>query len=118
MEERTAASQGAGCGSGRGSAYWSWPGAVAGLLVVRNARGNGVKKKDDKVGPHRLAGRAFGRGPRAASRPGSRPPPPSRPRTPPPWWRAGRARWSKVLAEEGQWVEKGAVLARLDDTER
>src|SRR5262247_2556389 len=102
---------------------WLWSGlgvlivggAVAGLLVVRNARGNGEKKKDDKSGPTASPVElcVCDRG-RIST-----------------WLQTtttleaensaalvarGQGEVVAVLAEEGQWVERGSVLARLDDT--
>ena len=88
--------------------------AVAGLLVVRNARGNG-KKKDDKPGPAAAPVELsmVDRG-RIST-----------------WLQTtttleaqnaaalvarGQGEVVALLAEEGHWVEKGATLARLDDT--
>lgn len=89
---------------------------VGGLLISQNARGNGKKKKSDKSDPPAAAVEvtAVRRGDIAtylqttttlearntaglvASRQGQ---------------------VKEILAEEGQWVQAGAVLARLDDTE-
>jgi len=116
MEERTA--------TRRSRRMWVWSGlsllvvagAIAGLLVVRNARGNGAsKKKDDRSGPTAspVELSVVDRG-RIST-----------------WLQTtttleaansaalvarGQGEVVAVLAEEGQWVEKGAVLARLDDT--
>lgn len=109
--------------TGRSRRLWIWSGlgmlvvagTIAGLLVVRNARGNG-KKKDDKTGPTAAPVElsVVERG-RIST-----------------WLQTtttleaqnaaalvarGQGEVVAVLAEEGQWVERGAVLARLDDTD-
>ena len=114
MDDRTA--------TRRSRRVWLWSGlgllvvagTLAGLLVVRNARGNG-KKKDDKAGPSAspVELSVVDRG-RIST-----------------WLQTtttleaensaalvarGQGEVVAVLAEEGQWVEKGAVLARLDET--
>jgi len=114
MDDRTAGR--------RARRVWLWSGlavlvvggTLAGLLMVRNARGNG-KKKDDKGGPSAspVELSVVDRG-RIST-----------------WLQTtttleaensaalvarGQGEVVAVLAEEGQWVEKGAVLARLDDT--
>lgn len=113
MDDRTA--------TRRSRRFWLWSGlgvlvvagTIAGLLVVRNARGNG-KKKDDKAGPSSspVELSVVDRG-RIST-----------------WLQTtttleaensaalvarGQGEMVAVLAEEEQWVEKGAVLARLDE---
>ena len=107
----------------RSRRLWLWSGlgvlvvagAIAGVLVVRNARGNG-KKKDDKGGPSAAPVElsVVQRGPIST------------------WLQTtttleaqntavlvakGQGEVVGLLAEEGRWVEKGAILARLDDTD-
>ncbi|MGH7729996.1 MAG: efflux RND transporter periplasmic adaptor subunit [Candidatus Eiseniibacteriota bacterium] len=107
----------------RSRRIWIWSGlgvlvvagVIAGVLVVRNARGNG-KKKDDKAGPSAAPVElsVVERG-RIST-----------------WLQTtttleaqnsavlvarGQGEVVDVVAEEGRWVEKGAPLARLDDTE-
>jgi RND family efflux transporter MFP subunit len=102
---------------------WIWSGlgvlivagAIAGLLVVRNARGNG-KKKEDKSGPAAspVELSMVDRG-RIST-----------------WLQTtatleaqnsaalvarGQGEVVALPAEEGHWVERGTVLARLDDSE-
>jgi membrane fusion protein, multidrug efflux system len=113
----------AGTVARRSRRLWLWSGlgllvvagVIAGVLVVRNARGNG-KKKDDKGGP--LASpvelSVVERGPIST------------------WLQTtttlepqnsavlvakGQGEVIELMAEEGRWVEKGASLARLDDTD-
>ena len=89
-------------------------GAIGGVLLVRNARGNG-KKKDDKAGPAAAPVElsVVQRGSIST------------------WLQTtttleaenaavlvarGQGEVVGVLAEEGQWVEQGSTLAHLDDT--
>ena len=114
----------AGSKTRRSRRLWIWSGlsvlvvagVIAGVLVVRNAQGNGKKKKDDKSGPSAspVELSVVERGPIST------------------WLQTtttleaqnsavlvarGQGEVVKLLVEEGQWVEKGATLARLDDTE-
>ena len=107
----------------RSRRLWLWSGlgvlvvagAIAGVFVVRNARGNG-KKKDDKGGPSAAPVElsVVERG-RIST-----------------WLQTtttleaqnsavlvakGQGEVVRLMAEEGRWVEKGAILARLDDTD-
>ncbi len=110
-------------GSRRSRRVWIWSGVgvlvvagvVVGVLLVRNAGGNG-KKKDGETGPTAAPVEltVVQRG-RIAT-----------------WLQTtttleaqnaavlvarGQGEVVALLAEEGHWVEKGAVLARLEDTE-
>jgi membrane fusion protein (multidrug efflux system) len=113
----------AGMATRRSRRLWLWSGlgvlvvvgVIAGVLIVRNARGNG-KKKDDKAGPSAAPVEisVVARGPIST------------------WLQTtttleaqnaavlvarGQGEVVALEAEEGQWVEKGAVLARLQDTD-
>jgi RND family efflux transporter MFP subunit len=107
----------------RSRRIWVWSalaalvvaGVIGGLLVAKSAVGNGNKKKGDKDGPAAspVELTTVTRGSIAT------------------WLQTttsleaqnsatlvarGQGEVVAVLAEEGQWVQKGAVLARLDDT--
>lgn len=113
----------AGKATRRSRRVWLWSGlgvlivagVIGGVLVVRNARGNG-KKKDEKAGPSAAPVElsVVDRG-RIST-----------------WLQTttsleaqnsavlvakGQGEVVALLAEEGRWVEKGATLARLDDTD-
>src|SRR5262245_30907235 len=108
----------------RSRRVWLWSamgvlvvaGIIGGVFIARNARGNGTKKKDDKSGPTAspVELSVVERGSIST------------------WLQTtttlearnsaglvarGQGEVTAIPAEEGQWVEKGATLARLEDTE-
>lgn len=90
-------------------------GVLAGVLLARNARGNG-KKKGEKEGPSAAPVEL------SVVRRGSiatylQTTTTLEPRNGAVLVARGQGEVVALLAEEGQWIEKGAALARLDDTE-
>jgi len=108
----------------RSRRVWLWSalgvlvvaGIVGGVFLARNARGNGNKKKDDKSGPS-AAPVELSVVERSSISTWLQTTTTLEARNSAALVARGQGEVTAIPAEEGQWVEKGAILARLEDTE-
>ena len=107
----------------RSRRIWLWSalgvlvvaGVVGGVFLARNARGNG-KKKDDKAGPS-ASPVELSRVERGTIATWLQTTTTLEARNTAALVARGQGEVVAIPAEEGEWVDKGATLARLDDTE-